>query len=54
MGSDVRNMRVGQLGHMSHESTHIMELNRENPLFWLGYPQPFPTLTLSLPTQKPL
>ena len=39
---------------MSHESTHIMEPNRENPLFWSSYPQPLPTLTISLPTQKPL
>jgi hypothetical protein len=34
-----------QLGHMSQESTHIMEQIWENPLFWLSYPQPPPTFT---------
>ena len=39
---------------MSQDSVHIMEQIRENPLFWLSYPQPPRKFTDSLPTQKPL
>jgi hypothetical protein len=31
-----------------------MEPIGQNPLFWLSYPQPKPTFTYSLPSQKPL
>jgi hypothetical protein len=41
-----------QLGHMSHEFRHIVELGWENPLFWLSYPQASATFEITQPAKK--